>query len=155
LLRTFGLGIALVLLTSLWSPSMAACSNRDFCTGWRAVCYRTLPVGGNPDECSRRYAECIKSGCYFFNVPRARCKNNAEDLALTLSCQPPPRGPAQLPACNGVTCSGSLRNCLESRARGLVLNCERDAATCRSTGVWPPNKYMAGAFAKGCRATRD
>jgi hypothetical protein len=83
-LRPVGAFLALACLS--W-PAIAACSNRDFCTGWNAVCHRTLPRGAEPKECARRFKECLNTGCYFFNNPRARCKNNAEDLALTTSCQ--------------------------------------------------------------------
>lgn len=111
--------------------------------------------GANPNECVRRFTNCLKSRCYFFNSPKARCKNNAEDMALTLSCQRSAGASGQMPDCAGVTCTCSLRNCREYQAKGMKLNCKRDAATCRKTGVWPPNKYMAGAFAKGCRAKRE
>ena len=76
-----------IALTSLSWPAASACTNRDFCTGWNAVCHRTLTKGADPKECGRRFKQCLSTGCYFFNVPRPRCKNNAEDLALTLSCQ--------------------------------------------------------------------
>jgi hypothetical protein len=76
-------------------------------------------------------------------------------VALLLLATAQPSHAQQMPACKGVTCSGSLRTCLEHRAKGLELDCERDAARCRRTGIWPPNKYMTGAFAKGCRAKRE
>lgn len=78
---------ALLVLAGLSWPATAACSNRDFCSGWNTVCHRTLPRGGDTKECARRFKECLSTACYFFNSPRARCKSNAEDLALTLSCQ--------------------------------------------------------------------
>jgi hypothetical protein len=64
-----------------------ACPDRIFCSGWSALCKKNLPRGASIDECSRRYRECLSTGCFFFNNPRPRCKNNPEDLALTLSCQ--------------------------------------------------------------------
>ena len=81
-----GASLAIGLL-GMSPTAQARCSNSDFCAGWRVVCHRTLPKGANPKECTRRHAECLKTGCYFFNNPRARCKNNPADLALTTSCQ--------------------------------------------------------------------
>ena len=63
------------------------CSNATFCGGWDTVCKRTLPAGGSASICQQRYSQCLSSGCYFFNVPRPRCKSNATDLALTTACQ--------------------------------------------------------------------
>jgi hypothetical protein len=84
---TFRLAGAFLAFAFLSSPAIAACSSSVFCTGWNAVCHRTLPKGADAKECGRRFKTCLNTGCYFFNVPRARCKNNAEDLALTTSCQ--------------------------------------------------------------------
>lgn len=83
----FRLMSASIALACFALPATAACSNRDFCRGWNAVCHRTLVKGADPKECTRRFTQCLTSGCYFFNVPRPRCKTNAEDVALTLSCQ--------------------------------------------------------------------
>jgi hypothetical protein len=82
--------VALLLLVAVGGISEShaqACSNQVFCSGWHAVCKRTLPPGGTPKVCQERRAKCLSSGCYFFNVPRPRCKNNPEDLALTTACQ--------------------------------------------------------------------
>lgn len=91
--RTFGriftvgfvVAVGLVLLTT--NEVKAKCSNATFCAGWDAVCKRTLPPGGSISVCRDRKAKCLTTGCYFFNVPRPRCKNNAEDYALTTSCR--------------------------------------------------------------------
>lgn len=87
--RTISLGLtvagSLLLLTT--DELQAKCSNATFCAGWDAVCKRTLPVGGSVSVCRDRKAKCLTTGCYFFNVPRPRCKNNAEDYALTTSCR--------------------------------------------------------------------
>ena len=83
--------IALVGLVALSTDAWAQaekCSNKDFCSGWRVVCHRTLPAGASPKGCTDRYQQCLTNGCLFFNQPRPRCKNNPEDLKLTLSCQP-------------------------------------------------------------------
>lgn len=84
---TFRLAGAFLAFACLSLPAIAACSNRVFCTGWNAVCHRTLSKGADTEECGRRFKACLNTGCYFFNIPRARCKNNPEDLALTTSCQ--------------------------------------------------------------------
>ena len=79
------IGLALVFWSAeAWAQ---ACSNKVFCGGWRVVCHRTLPPGGSPKVCTERYTQCLSSGCYFFNKPGPRCKNNPADLALTTSCQ--------------------------------------------------------------------
>lgn len=85
--RMLGLCGALLLLAFSSPPATAACSTSDFCTGWNVVCHRTLPKGADAKECTRRRADCMKTGCYHFNSPRARCKNNPEDVALTTSCR--------------------------------------------------------------------
>ena len=87
MLASWRLGAAFIFFASLSWPATAACSNKDFCTGWNVVCYRTVPKGADGSECRRRFSECLKTGCFFFSSPRARCKANAEDLALTKSCQ--------------------------------------------------------------------
>lgn len=82
---TFRLVGALLAFAYLSSPAIAACSNSG--TGWNAVCHRTLSKGADTKECGRRFKACLSTGCYFFSVPRARCKSNPEDLALTTSRQ--------------------------------------------------------------------
>jgi hypothetical protein len=79
--------LAVMLMLGASEALAQACSNKDFCTGWNVVCHRTLPKGADAGECTRRKANCLKTGCYHFNSPRPRCKNNPEDLKLTLSCQ--------------------------------------------------------------------
>ena len=64
-----------------------ACSAQTFCGGWWQVCRRTLPPGGTIEECNRRRAACLSSRCFHFNSPRARCMNNAADMALTTACR--------------------------------------------------------------------
>jgi hypothetical protein len=64
----------------------ASCSNSVFCGGWLSVCNRRSPPSAAA-ECRQRYTACLSSGCFHFNVPRARCKSNAEDMALTTACQ--------------------------------------------------------------------
>jgi hypothetical protein len=80
--------IGMLSLALVVPPAVAqACSTQDFCTGWNVVCHRTLPKGADAKECSRRRADCLKTGCYHFNSPRARCRNNPEDVAMTISCR--------------------------------------------------------------------
>ena len=81
------MAVGFFVLLGLTEIAYAQCSNKDFCTGWNVVCHRTLPKGADAGECTRRKANCLKTGCYHFNSPRPRCKNNAEDLKLTLSCR--------------------------------------------------------------------
>lgn len=76
----------LVLIVGI-TRAEAACSKAAFCGGWHAVCLRTLPTGVTAAECNRRRAVCLTSGCYHFNVPRARCITNAADLAMTSACK--------------------------------------------------------------------
>lgn len=84
-----GLSAALLSLSTSSTETSAQaekCSNQVFCSGWRGTCHRTLPAGGNPKVCTERYQACLSSGCYFFNKPRPRCKNNPEDYKLSYSC---------------------------------------------------------------------
>jgi hypothetical protein len=78
-------GAIITLMHTAAEAAPATCSNRVFCAGWRYVCNNRSSA--RSAECERRFDACLSSGCYFFNVPRPRCKNSAEDLALTTSCQ--------------------------------------------------------------------
>jgi hypothetical protein len=79
-----------LLAAALIEPTTALgqqCPNSVFCGGWYGVCMRTCPRGDCTGECQSRRAACLSSGCFHFNVPRPRCKSNAEDMRLTTACQ--------------------------------------------------------------------
>jgi hypothetical protein len=86
---SFGLAVAVALASSAFVIAPAGAQQAknvaEFCATWRGVCNRTCPQGrGNCDpECNRRLAQCRKTGCFHFNVPRPRCWSNAEDRRLT------------------------------------------------------------------------
>lgn len=82
---------AFLLMIAVLLPSSTASAQMTrewFCSGWYRVCLRTCPQGDCTSGCRQRRAACLKTGCYHFNVPRPRCINNAEDVALT---KRPPR----------------------------------------------------------------
>ena len=85
--RTIAMSIlaigSLFFLTTHEAQAKITCSTAAFCAGWDAVCKKT----GDAAICRDRRAKCLSSGCYFFNSPRPRCKNNPEDLAMTTSCR--------------------------------------------------------------------
>ena len=85
----FGIAL-LIVVVGLHTPASAQqCSNSVFCGGWHTVCLRTCPSGDCTAVCNSRKAECLSSGCYHFNSPRPRCKNNPEDMRLTTACDSP------------------------------------------------------------------
>lgn len=81
------LALVSLFLAAIFLPSSSASAQMTkerFCTGWNAVCLRTCPRDTDcTQECTRRRATCMRSGCYFFRVPRPRCINNPDDLAMT------------------------------------------------------------------------
>lgn len=74
------LGFALLLVDAT-ATANAAQSRAGFCAFWQRVCNRTSPPG-SAKICATRHADCLSSGCYFFNNPRPRCETNEFDLKL-------------------------------------------------------------------------
>ena len=83
-----GVAIALALIAVMlprpavgqWQPGE---DRQQFCDGWQGVCNRTCPGGGDCSAvCQTRRGDCARTGCFHFNIPRPRCDNNEEDLAL-------------------------------------------------------------------------
>jgi coenzyme F420-reducing hydrogenase gamma subunit len=59
-------------------------TRQRFCTGWNQVCARTCPASADcVGTCRQRRVDCMKTGCFHFNIPRPRCITNAEDVKLT------------------------------------------------------------------------
>jgi hypothetical protein len=77
------LAVALTAWPEPVTAQSVGCSTTTFCGGWLAVCRRT---GGQADVCQQRHEACLTSGCFFFNRPGPRCKDNPGDLALTTAC---------------------------------------------------------------------
>lgn len=79
--------------------------------------------------CGGRLASCLKSGCYQWGTRPAACF--AKD---------------QLAPCkNASSCEGAADACRQTeKQQGKRLNCDRNLADCRKTGIW------SGTYAR-CR----
>lgn len=79
--------------------------------------------------CGGRLANCLKTGCYQWRTRPAACF-----------------GKDQLAPCkNASTCEQAAEACRQiEKPQGKKLNCERNLADCRKTGIW------SGTYAR-CR----
>jgi hypothetical protein len=111
-------------------------SRAAFCTAYAQVCQQTCPqgVGNCGAVCGPRLEACRASGCFHFNVPRARCDSNPDDIALL-------RQPTDArPKASRVTfCSAWAQVCQRTCPQGpgnCGAFCGQHLDACRSTGCF-------------------
>lgn len=78
--------LAATILGVLSTGPAFAAGSEAFCGTWLKLCNKTCPEGAGTcgGACAQRYKGCHTSGCFFFNVPGARCQGNATMRLLGL-----------------------------------------------------------------------
>jgi hypothetical protein len=83
---------AMIVVAGLFAPlaivpaqAQQARNVAEFCQVWQGTCNRTCPSGPGTCRpvCAQRFATCMTTQCYPFNVPGPRCFANATDRQLT------------------------------------------------------------------------
>jgi hypothetical protein len=111
-------------------------SRAAFCAAYMQVCQQTCPQGpGNCGAvCRQRLDTCHSSGCFHFNVPRARCETNAEDVALARQPAPIGQKASRVTFC-AAWAQVCQRNCAQGAGNcGTICGQRLDA--CRSSGCF-------------------
>jgi hypothetical protein len=129
---------AVLAIGFLGTPALAQQMSRAaFCSGYMQVCRQTCPQGPGKcgAECGRRLDACRSSGCFHFNVPRARCDSNPQDVAL-VQRQPPTTQPKQsrVTFC-AVWAQVCQRTCVQG-AGNCGAACGQRLDACRSSGCF-------------------
>ncbi len=134
-------GFALVLAWSTTPPSASAQGDLTaFCNQQNALCTgegcSTNPGPQGVEHCRKvtcggRLSGCLRTGCYQWGTRPAACF-----------------GRDQLRPCTVSSCEAAADACRQTeKQQGKKLNCDRNLAECRKTGIW------SGLYAR-CRIAK-